>query len=416
MQVASQESESAAVSLERYVGIVVAMDEGHDLAKVLAQEQVAEDAWGAIDLEFKDRLSRDGELFSEYARKVAEAEDVLQRTVAPLHEEPAAYLAFVRAFAEGDAAATLATHALRLADLSRLGRHWQGRFAEDEQLRDEAFEQAQHASPPVDIQVAEAELRTFPWTPGALPTEITAPHDDDSLARTLDPSTLPSAFGPPVRQAHADFFSRSPVLPPHRPSRLEPNPLMGATDNRAPARRAAPKPGSDLEPVSTFGLTQSVDDGPRAAPVPFRGRRTAPVNSPLEPHPELGMTASLDGDVAFGQCDDPATPFASPEPVGNLGSTAPLGGAPAQRALPFAGEGRAPNPVALEPHPEMGNTLPLGETASTPTSDAPSPDAPSPDGPSPDKPTPDKRHRDGSVEPYRAPGGTVVISPDEEPT
>lgn len=320
------------VSLERYAGIIVALDEGHPLAAVLAQEQVAADAWDAIDVDFKDRLSQDRELFSEYAACVIEAEDQLARGVSPLADDPAAYLAFVAGFAASDSGTVLDTHALKLADIGRLGRQWERRFAADEALRQRAFEQAQAISPPITIRCEVAELRPFRWTRGIvpsapLPADETDPPADDPLLRTLDPSRLPSAYRPSTRR------SSFPVATARPRRSLEPSPTLGET---------SPHAGASKEPAT-----------------PFRGRRGAPrpIASSLEPHAELGATAPLDPSVG-------ASAQRGLEPVPALARTAPIGARPRGPATPFASGPAAPFPSAtgLEPPASMGLTAPAGDS------------------------------------------------------
>lgn len=401
---------SAAITLEQYAGIIVAVDEGHALEQVLEQERVPLESWESIDTDFKDRLSQRGELFSEYAAYVIEAEDTLKRSVAPLERDPAAYLAFVSQFAASEPGPLLDAHALNLADIGRLGRHWERQFSADEDLRKRSFEEAQKAQPPAAIEVAVAELRPYRWTASDAvadgDTRDEPPprqeQNDDPLARTIDPSRLPSAYRatpravdptpaiaappraapiiavPPARRPLEPSPSmgmtvpaaRTPATTPtpfrgHGPtpapaaSRLEPHPGLGSTapvGAKSPLNRATPFPrrtvASTLEPSEAMGRTAPLREKPTGPATPFAGNRPAPPPTSLEPHADLGQTAPVAG------------PRAPLEPVADLRETASISDTPATD-LPFAGEHAPPSRVPLEPHPDLGHTAPLQKKSVT---------------------------------------------------
>jgi hypothetical protein len=355
------------VTVERYAGIVVAVDEGHELATVLAQEQVSPAAWPDIDTSFKNRLTSEADLLETYQAKVAEAEDHLSRRVQPLDEDATAYLAFLRHLAlQPQLGAALTAHGLRTADLARLARHWERRFQADEELRTRALALALREPPPDRIRVSPPELRPFPWTAGREAREAAPDAGAPTSLPTLDPALLPSAFRP-RSQPVAD-----PPPDERNASLLAAVPLPGPA---LPYPAASFDRGSALEPVSTLAGTAPVTGPPNLQAVPFRGVRPPPppVAPTLEPNPELGGTTTLP--------EGSARPAARPglEPVVTLAETAPMNprtqplparSAPADPqggdATPFSGTKQPPPRTPLEPHPALGLTAPVRADAKRP--------------------------------------------------
>jgi hypothetical protein len=306
------------LSVEQYAGIRAALAEGHPLEQVLAQEGVPAWRWPELDLALAEELTHDARAFARYAEKLGEAEDVLERKVAPLDDDLAAWTGFVSALAAAGPS-LLDDHGLRPSDLARLQRRWQRRFADDEGLRERAAELAKSpARPPAAIDAGAAELRPFPWTPGA-------------EAAQAGSRLEPLAFLAATKRASPGSDRRAPPLPfsgsrPPPPGNLalEPSPELGDT---APADRGrAPSRATPFEPEI------GVPAAPVAAPPPAP-RRVEPPRAPLEPEQALAATASA---------RTPSSP-----------------------ALPFAGARPAPPRAAsaLEPHPALGQTAPLGARA-----------------------------------------------------
>ncbi|MEM9694958.1 MAG: hypothetical protein AAGA56_20620, partial [Myxococcota bacterium] len=134
--VGASEDEAVDLSLETYAGVVAAVDAGFDLDEVLVQEQVLNDVWSVAERRFKDRLTRDPELFQRYTELLSEAQDVQARRIPLLEEDLPAWVGLLGAVQRKDT--TVEELGLTPKDMGRLQRHWDRRFNEDEQLRKHA--------------------------------------------------------------------------------------------------------------------------------------------------------------------------------------------------------------------------------------------------------------------------------------
>ncbi len=100
--------------------------EGFSLDEVLAVEDISKSLWATEEVAWKVKLASDAAALERYKSELALAEDWLDRKVAPLADDLAAWLAFLDAYAaSADASALLASLDLGQNDLSRLGRRWE---------------------------------------------------------------------------------------------------------------------------------------------------------------------------------------------------------------------------------------------------------------------------------------------------
>src|SRR4051812_33063604 len=86
------------VTLEQYAGITAARADEVPLGAALAIERLDEAAWRRADRAWKGRLAGDGidgPLFTAFQRKRVEAEDWLDRPVAPLAGDLRAWMGFL---------------------------------------------------------------------------------------------------------------------------------------------------------------------------------------------------------------------------------------------------------------------------------------------------------------------------------
>jgi hypothetical protein len=156
------------VSLEQYAAVSAALAEPFPLDDVLAIEEIASDAWAEASSEWKARLVEGsagaGELFEDYRRELAAAEDRLARRVAPLDDDIEAWISFLHAYSSDPAAFDLLQGlGLGLNDVSRLQRRWTGRIAADAALQKRAAKlegKKPGRLPPITVE--QAQLRRSP--------------------------------------------------------------------------------------------------------------------------------------------------------------------------------------------------------------------------------------------------------------
>lgn len=101
------------------------MTEGFVLADVLAVEGLGASAWREADAGWTVKLACEPAALSSYQVELAAAEDWLSRRVAPLEDDPDAWVAFLHAFTQStEPFALLKAIQLGMNDVSRLGRRW----------------------------------------------------------------------------------------------------------------------------------------------------------------------------------------------------------------------------------------------------------------------------------------------------
>ena len=332
------------ISVEQYAGIQAALAYGIALEDALAQEGVPDWHWPTLDLEMSKEICSEPAVFEQYSEKLAEAEDWLGRPIAPLEDDVAAWTGFVGALVEDGSLAD--RHGMKPPDMARLQRHWQRRFEEDAKLEKQAGEIAADPPPPPDaIDVADVQLKPFPWSPGAEQAEHQAGLEPLNFLATTSP--VRKGLVPPKRASPTIPFEGQSPAPPAKLS-LEPNAALGQTAPLSDRERAA-KPATpfepDLDPVSKPPTPEAPAHGAVAVPLP-RPMPPLPAGHALEPSPLLSQTASItEIDI---------------------------------NTLPFAGKNPAPPPAAstLEPNLEMGQTAPLAPAEPTePTEPAAAPES-----------------------------------------
>jgi hypothetical protein len=109
-----------------HAAVRAATTEGFSLDEVLAVEDISKSLWATEEVAWKVKLASDATALERYKTELSLAEDWLDRKVAPLGDDLAAWLAFLDAYAaSADASALLAALDLGQNDLSRLGRRWE---------------------------------------------------------------------------------------------------------------------------------------------------------------------------------------------------------------------------------------------------------------------------------------------------
>jgi hypothetical protein len=159
------------MTLEQHAGVTAALAEGFTLDAAMANERLEVGLWRLADTEWKARVTEDGlssALFGAYRAKLEEAEEWLTRSVRPLEDDFAAWVAFVRAWDKHPAPFDmLAAIDLRMSDVARLQRRWGQRVKSEPALVKQFRELWQKDAGELPrVVAAPAQLRPFPWSPG----------------------------------------------------------------------------------------------------------------------------------------------------------------------------------------------------------------------------------------------------------
>ncbi len=172
------------MSLEQYSGVVAALDDGFELAPVLAQEHLAEDAWRSAERAFRQVLAEHPGLMLRHLELRALAEDCLARRITPLDDDPGAWSALLTMWVTtANPTATVAGLGLTLNDINRLGRRWLRRAAADEAVAAKLRELAGSTSPLDALELEPLRLTAFPWSPQPATPATPASHLDALRAR-----------------------------------------------------------------------------------------------------------------------------------------------------------------------------------------------------------------------------------------
>jgi hypothetical protein len=123
------------VSLPQYAAVKAAVAEDFPLEDVLGVEEIPAEKWGEAEPAWKELLVTDGEVFQEYTKRLADAEDWLGRKVVPLNDDVGAWVAFLAALKAGSPFETVKNLGLRMTDVSRLRRRWDRKVEKEPELR-----------------------------------------------------------------------------------------------------------------------------------------------------------------------------------------------------------------------------------------------------------------------------------------
>lgn len=358
------------VSLAHYARVSAALEESFPLPLALDAAGLDERAWQRAKVVWRRRLAEDPAELEAYKVELTRAQEDLSRKVAPIDEDPAAWVAFLHAMGASDAPAKwLAKNGLTVNDLARLSRRWDRRVKEDDSIAKRLGELRDKPGPMPALRVGPR---------ASLGDAGSTVKEGDGAAGAPDaPLVLPSAYYqwssdkggeaplPSPRPAETPGLSPLPARPPIPPS------LSGtALDlgyDRGPALpfvEGAPvvlPPSSPKAPTWATGTSLSVDvprgptlpfaaasrtDGAVAAPSPAASPPAAPPASPL-------AETSLSLDVPRG----PALPFTKDA------SSKPLPPAP-EREVASAKERLGGTSLALDL--QIGPVLPFAPPSASP--------------------------------------------------
>jgi len=170
------------VSLARYAAVKAATAEGFALADVLAVEGLGASAWKEADTGWKLKLTSEPAVASSYQGELAAAEDWLFRRVAPLEDNPEAWVAFLHAFTQStEPFALLEANQLGLNDISRLARRWALRIEQEPALEKKLAKLSQAPGTLPRVEVEPAKLRSSPLAE-AVPSAI---REDESPSSSV---------------------------------------------------------------------------------------------------------------------------------------------------------------------------------------------------------------------------------------
>lgn len=156
------------VSLVDYAVVSAAVAEGFPLGDVLATEGIEPRAYAKAEVRWKERVAASGAekgaLLERYRAELATAEDRLARRIAPLDEDPAAWVAFLHAYSTAhDPGALLKSSGLGMNDMARLSRRWARRVEADAQVgKTIADLKARGAGPMPALNAEPPRLRPSP--------------------------------------------------------------------------------------------------------------------------------------------------------------------------------------------------------------------------------------------------------------
>ncbi|NUP13054.1 MAG: hypothetical protein HOW73_44000 [Polyangiaceae bacterium] len=332
--------------------MTAAIAEGLPLADVLAQEQIAAAGWPKAERAWRESIAHSMDTQFEYMEKRRIAEDCLLRPIAPLDDDPGAWVGLLGAMAVNGSKLWLIKLGLSASDLARLGRKWRRRAAEDPALAKKLAELAPDAKPPASVNISPPQLKPFPWTPMAKPQEPEAPKATSTgglepvvpegatakryLASFQLPSTAPIPAPPsppappsiavadpdatlppvPARSPTLPFNARAPVVPP--PSLSEPTEQSGETvavNLKELVRRAVPFAKEEpFNPDETAMVASPLVNRPA---LPFQGNtspeRLAELTASAAPGPASEQSRGIDLDETL-----PMPPPAAAKPTGTF--------------------------------------------------------------------------------------------------
>lgn len=230
------------ISLEQLADISAALEEPIPLAEVLEQEEVDEAAFRVGERAWRARIAESLPTQLEYTEKYRVAQDCLARKLAPVEDDPAAWVGLLGALATSlDSSELLARLGITMNDVGRLGRHWKQRAKKDPALGARLAELAKDAKAPEKVTVGPVELKPFPWTPKEKrrPVEPAAPE----ILRAAELDQVAEAA--PVQRALASFQVVEQA-PPLRASPRPPEP--------SPPAPAAPEPANPTPGFESWSL------------------------------------------------------------------------------------------------------------------------------------------------------------------
>jgi hypothetical protein len=209
---------------------------------VLEQEEVDEAAFRVGERAWRARIAESLPTQLEYTEKYRVAQDCLARKLAPVEDDPAAWVGLLGALATSlDSSELLARLGITMNDVGRLGRHWKQRAKKDPALGARLAELAKDAKAPEKVTVGPVELKPFPWTPKEKrrPVEPAAPE----ILRAAELDQVAEAA--PVQRALASFQVVEQA-PPLRASPRPPEP--------SPPAPAAPEPANPTPGFESWSL------------------------------------------------------------------------------------------------------------------------------------------------------------------
>lgn len=396
------------VELSRFAAVQAAEQDALPLEEALEREGVDEADWRDARKRVLLDIASSAATFKAYQRALEEAQDALFRSVTPLYDDLAAWIAYSEALGTAAGGAVMRESGLTLGDLARLERHWRKRFEADPALAEEAkaLRDERREGPLPALTMGPRRQAPPSEAADVAREEAESPADDDhegleraaALEALLHRDARDEAFarrGAANREearaivaaatarleaqpALAGFYrsrvehhrrlltqavaSPSPTFaPPTSPERLRADPAV--------VERALSSTSTAIDETTAIDPRRlELDALPfhRSAPVP----RSALADEP--PHDAAGETAAL----RFDDLDLVATPFEEPsrlESLSNLGPPPPATSIDETSfldasalsfdddALPFA-----PDPDAAPPAPiasELSPSSSVDETA-----------------------------------------------------
>jgi hypothetical protein len=380
------------VTLEEFAGVSTALAEGLPLDAILASESIPKEAWLAAEAQWKIRAAKDGAagpIFAELCDRRVVAEDSLQRSVAPIDSDLAAWMSFLKAYGTHPSPFDMLEGlGLGLNDMARLSRSWAKRMAREPALEKQAADLARKGVGPVPrLRVEPAAIKPFPWTR----RRAAADGSRAAPARAAPVAPADTSMAPGQLRLFS-YVAIKARLAEHPGAEQRVLAELGITDfantdagwqavlandkelerdyrrllesQRAklksgarvasPAVPPAPLPAAEVRPVAPNRLagTSLAMEPPRGPTLPFHAgvTPTAPAAdpSPRSTPPKLAGT-SLAVDVPNKQ----ALPFGG-RPNSLAGTSLALDSPPAP-ALPFADQASSP-PVNPRPRPKLAET------------------------------------------------------------
>lgn len=262
------------ISLEHYAAIRAALAEPFPRNKVLAIEGVPAARFSPADQEWKETLASPmgKELFERFKAALADAEDWLTRTVVPLDDDLAAWIAFQTAFMKAPKPdEVLRAASLGMNDISRLTRKWDRRLQADAALQKRAADLRQRSDSPLPRITAE---------PRELRRSRVAPKEQLGVKESSPDVSAPAPAAPQKSASGtgdvADILGQANL----------PFVASGEPEQRVIDRAVASGgPISDKYPATKSGDTLDANEilqKGRPAAVPF-AQREAPAPAPPKP-------------------------------------------------------------------------------------------------------------------------------------
>jgi hypothetical protein len=373
------------VTLAEFAGVSAALAEGLPLDAVLASESIPKEAWLAAAPQWKVRAAKDGALgplFAELRDRRAVAEDCLQRRVAPIDSDLAAWMSFLKAYGAHPAPFELLhSSGLGLNDMARLQRSWAKRMALEPALEKQAEDLSRKGLGPVPaLRVGPAKLKPFPWTRRA--SASTASH---AVPRAAAPAVAPAdtsmAPGKLRLYSYVAIKARLAERPGDEQRVLA---ELGITDfaNTDAGWQAVLANDKELErdyrrllEAQRAKLKSGARATPAAAPSPERAevhagqeRPQPPAAPPLSPAPNrlAGTSLALEPPRApalpFAPGATPSVPSAAPAPrpaPAKLAGTSLAVDMPNKQALPFGDRPKSLAGTSLALDPPVAPALPF---------------------------------------------------------